>query len=86
MKRLVTISLNVFICVCLLIATERQAWAYVDPGSGLLALQSAASVAAACGYFLRRRIRSLFAPAGVPTKAAMPVTVAAKEGNAVKAA
>jgi hypothetical protein len=46
-----------------MIATASPALAYVDPGSGMLALQSAASVAAACGYFLRRRIRSLFAPA-----------------------
>ena len=84
MKRLVIVSLNVFICLCLLVATERKAWAYVDAGSGLLALQSAASVAAACGYFLRRRIRSLFVPANEPAKAVLPV--AAKESNTAKAA
>jgi len=84
MKRLVIVSLNVFICLCLLVATERKAWAYVDPGSGLLALQSAASVAAAFGYFLRRRIRSLFAPADETAKAVLPV--AAKEGNTAKVA
>jgi hypothetical protein len=33
---------------------------YVDPGSGLLALQSAASVMAAAAFFLRRKIRAVF--------------------------
>jgi hypothetical protein len=50
----------VFCCICLVVATERRAYAYVDPGSGLLALQSIASVAAAVGYFMRRRIAGLF--------------------------
>jgi hypothetical protein len=54
MKRLISSSLALFVCVCLLIATERRAMAYVDPGSGLLAIQSIASVFAAVGFFLRR--------------------------------
>jgi hypothetical protein len=33
---------------------------YVDPGTGLLALQSAASVLAAGAFFMRRKIRALF--------------------------
>jgi hypothetical protein len=60
MKRFVSISLSVFIFLCMLVATERQAYGYVDPGSGMIALQSIASVAAAFGYFMRSRIRSLF--------------------------
>jgi hypothetical protein len=61
MKRFSMFSLACFIGFCLLIATDRSASAYyVDPGSGLLALQSAASVMAAFGYFMRRRIRALF--------------------------
>ena len=60
MKRLVSLSLSVFIFLCMLVATERQAYAYVDPGSGLIALQGLASAAAAFGYFMRRRIRLLF--------------------------
>ena len=43
-----------------LVATSRPAYGYVDPGSGLLALQTFASVMAACGFFLRRRLKSLF--------------------------
>jgi hypothetical protein len=43
-----------------LFAVERPAYAYVDPGSGFLALQTIASVLAAFGYFLRRRIAAMF--------------------------
>lgn len=61
MKRLLSFMLGCIVCVCVLIATERRAVAmYVDPGSGLLALQSAASVVAAAAFFLRKKIRSLF--------------------------
>lgn len=56
----VSVSLTIFSCLCLVVATERRAYAYIDPGSGFLALQSIASVMAAMGYFLRRRIMSLF--------------------------
>jgi hypothetical protein len=61
MKRLFfSVSLALFTAYCLAIATARPAYGYVDPGSGFLAVQTIASVGAAFGYFLRRRIRSLF--------------------------
>ena len=61
MKRLLSLALACFGCICLLIATERRAMAlYVDPGTGLFALQSAASVLAAGAFFMRRKIRALF--------------------------
>jgi hypothetical protein len=60
MKRLISVSLMVFFCFCLMLATERRAMAYVDPGSGLLALQSIGSMLAAAAFFLRRRIMGLF--------------------------
>jgi hypothetical protein len=60
MKRLISSFLAVLTCACLLLATERRAMAYVDPGSGLLALQSIASMMAAAAFFLRRRIMGLF--------------------------
>jgi len=82
MKRFASISLAVFIFFCMLVATERQAYAYVDPGSGLLALQGLASGLAATAYFLRRRILMLFTRDG--NKAAIPV--AAKNGTTAKAA
>jgi hypothetical protein len=60
MKRLLSFSLAVFCCFCLMVATEPRAHAYIDPGSGLLALQSFFAGLAAFGYFMRRRIGSLF--------------------------
>ncbi len=35
---------------------ERPAYAYADPGSGLLAIQAAGSALIATGWYLRRRI------------------------------
>lgn len=75
MKRLISLSFTVFICFCLLLATERRAMAYVDPGSGLLALQSLASIVAAAGFFLRRRIMELFSRKKPLANTASPVTV-----------
>lgn len=71
MVRTISISLSIFICFCIVIATARPAWGYVDPGTGLLALQSIGSALAATAWFVRRRIRNLFArPA--PATAAQP--------------
>ena len=77
MKRFISFSFLLFIGICLLFASEGQAWGYVDPGSGLLAMQSIASVLAAAGFFLRRQIRALF-HRGEKTPA---LEVQAKEGN-----
>ena len=42
------------------LALERRAYAYVDPGSGLLMLQAAGTVVTGVLFTLRRRIKSLF--------------------------
>ena len=60
MKRIASVSLSVLIALCLVVASERRAWGYVDPGSGLIALQTIASVIAAWAYMVRRRIRAFF--------------------------
>ncbi|HEY5215018.1 MAG TPA: hypothetical protein VIJ38_18565 [Acidobacteriaceae bacterium] len=75
MKRLVSFVLTLFTGVCFLMAMERQAMAYVDPGTGLLALQSFASVMAAAMFFLRRRIMGLFKRNKPQANVATPVTV-----------
>jgi hypothetical protein len=75
MKRLVSLSLTLFTCVCVFIAIEPRAMAYVDPGSGLLALQSIASMMAAAVFFLRRRIMGLFTRKKPLASIASPVTV-----------
>lgn len=74
MKRFISFSLAIFTCVCVLVATERQAKAYVDPGTGFIALQAVTSALAAVGYFLRRRILGMFgkkevSAAGLPVQA-----------------
>jgi hypothetical protein len=73
-KRFVATCLSVMTCFFLLLASERRAMAYVDPGTGLLAIQSAAAAVAAAGYFLRRRIVGLFTKKK-PTAEAVPVVV-----------
>jgi hypothetical protein len=60
MRRFVSISLAVLFAFCLVVGTERRAWGYIDPGAGLLTLQTLASAVAAFIYFLRRRVRALF--------------------------
>jgi len=60
MKRFLSFSLAVFCCTCLFMATEQRAYAYIDPGSGLLAIQSMFAALGAAGYFLRRRIAGIF--------------------------
>jgi hypothetical protein len=75
MKRLISATLSLFVCFCLFLATERQARAYVDPGTGLLAVQSAASAVAAAAFFLRRRIIGLFTKKSPSSGAVRPVAV-----------
>gem|GEM_PF-3520767 len=58
--RLLHWGLGAACCLGLLLATDRRALAYVDPGSGLLALQSLAAALTAAGYFLRRQIARVF--------------------------
>lgn len=52
--------LTVLLCVCLLLSFERPAMAYIDPGSGLFALQSISSIGVGVLFFMRRRLRRLF--------------------------
>jgi hypothetical protein len=39
---------------------EQPAYAYADPGTGLLAIQAAGSALVAVGWYLRRKIYALF--------------------------
>ena len=81
MKRLISVSLTIFCCACLMLATERRAMAYVDPGTGLLALQSIGSLLAAAGFFLRRRIMGLFNKKKPLASADSPVTVRTEDSR-----
>lgn len=44
----------------LLVFAERPAFAYVDPGSGLLVCQSVGAMFAGAMYYFRRRLKGLF--------------------------
>lgn len=52
------VSVAMVFCFCL--SVERRAYAYVDPGSGLLMLQAAGAVFTGVLFTIRKRIKSLF--------------------------
>ena len=58
--KLLQIFSVVLILVGAVLASERPAYGYADPGTGLLAVQAAGSALVATGWYLRRKIYSLF--------------------------
>ncbi len=64
----------------LLIAFERPAQAYIDPGSGFVFLQVAGSMFAGAVYYLRHRLKRMFGslrrPAQITSVAGAPAEVA----------
>jgi hypothetical protein len=54
-----TLTLMVFQTVAVLSTLAQPAYAYVDPGSGLLALQIISSTFAGMIFLLRRRLRGI---------------------------
>ena len=49
--------LTVLQCILLLASIEKPAYAYVDPGSGLLLVQVLSSTLGGIVFFLRKRLR-----------------------------
>jgi hypothetical protein len=62
-------SITLVLFVALSFAFERQAHAYVDPGSGLLIFQGISATISAALFYFRRRIKNLFAKAPQKTQA-----------------
>lgn len=60
MKRLLLITPIFLMAVGALMLFEQPAYAYTDPGTGLLAIQAAGSALIAAGWYLRRKIYALF--------------------------
>jgi hypothetical protein len=58
--RLLFIVLGVFQVIALLFASEKQAYAYADPGSGLLLIQIVGTTVASALFIVRARLRKLF--------------------------
>jgi len=71
-KLLETISLLSMLAGALLLF-QQPAYGYTDPGTGLLAIQAVGSALVAAGWYLRRRIYSLFhrGATGKPAQAAL---------------
>jgi len=59
-KKLLLVLPFLLMFVGALMLFERPAYAYADPGSGLLAIQAAGSALVAAGWYLRRKIYALF--------------------------
>jgi hypothetical protein len=60
MKRAVLVAFTAIELTILLIAFAKPAYGYVDPGSGLLAIQVGGSMLAGALFVLRTKIRKLF--------------------------
>jgi hypothetical protein len=54
------LCVTVAMLFCLSLSMERRAYAYIDPGSGLLLLQTVGAIMAGALFTLRRRIKALF--------------------------
>jgi hypothetical protein len=53
-------AITLMLLIALSFAFERQAHAYVDPGSGLLIFQGISAVVSGALIYFRRRIKNLF--------------------------
>ena len=60
MHRVIAVATTVLILLFVLVASERPACAYVDPGTGFVAVQAISSLFAGFLFVFRRRVRSLF--------------------------
>ena len=58
--RLRYFAITLMLFVALSFSFERQALAYVDPGSGLLIVQGISATISGALFYFRRRIKSLF--------------------------
>jgi hypothetical protein len=68
MRKLLQAFPILIIVVGVVLLVEQPAYAYTDPGTGLLAIQAAGSALVAAGWYLRRKIYALLhrGPAAKP--------------------
>jgi hypothetical protein len=66
MKKLLYVFPIILIFVGAALVCERPAYAYTDPGTGLLAVQAVGSALVATGWYLRRKIYSFFGSDDAP--------------------
>lgn len=60
MKKLLQVASIVLFFGGATLLFERPAYAYADPGTGLLAIQAVGSALVASGWYLRKKIRALW--------------------------
>jgi hypothetical protein len=60
MRKLIQAISILVIFVGAMLLSQKPAYAYADPGTGLLAIQAAGSALIAAGWYMRRKIYSLF--------------------------
>jgi hypothetical protein len=53
------LALSVALVLALTICLERPAYGYIDPGNGLLAMQSLSAMFTGAIFYFRRRLKSL---------------------------
>ncbi len=63
---------------------ERPAYAYADPGTGLLAVQAVGSALVAGGWYLRKKIYSLFHRNQSPEQEQPKLAVEESEGPSLR--
>jgi hypothetical protein len=66
------VLLGVLQIAALLVAFERPALAYIDPGSGFVFLQVAGSMFAGAVYYLRHRLKRIFGSFRRPAQISSP--------------
>jgi cytochrome c-type biogenesis protein CcmH/NrfF len=59
MKKILWLLPHMLVLIGAALVCERPAYAYADPGTGLLAIQAVGSALIATGWYLRRKIYSL---------------------------
>jgi hypothetical protein len=60
MRAALILSLNVIQVLAVLSALTQPAYAYIDPGSGLFALQTISTTVAGVVFLIRKKLRHLF--------------------------
>jgi hypothetical protein len=60
MRKIMQATSVLLIFVGAVLLSQKPAYAYADPGTGLLAIQAAGSALIAAGWYMRRKIYSLF--------------------------
>jgi len=71
--------LTLLLFVTLSFSLERQAHAYVDPGSSLLLFQSFSAIVSGVLFYFRRRIKTLFTRTGKTESGPAPIVSSVSE-------